>query len=459
MVARHAATVLLVALMPVLTADAAEATAALAARRALRRSSASAKLGGFAGDEVPEGPPEDADVARYGPDGCVSAWRSAASHCVIRTDCSGLTESMANFSVSFLCVDATGESSRHSFGAGAFGAQDTFDTLISCSSCAGVDDDVPAAPSAGATAGRGGAFLGLAAAAAAKIVPPAGTPGGPPAPVEPAAPSPPPPHMTVDAPTGISLEVLPRMQSESQMLTRWGAKKQEYEVTNRRLGRVFEQAKALKQNLTAAEVQIQFLLAKVTEKEPSGLRDADAKMSRFAFEIVNPFDQQAVPGTPSPPPPPQHGPWALVAHASERRNHRQQRHHRSGAGERRTRRAQRQMHLRRHRFHGHSSVNSAPGGPHADAEDDAEEAAPEWQPWAKEVPVSELVDQWGEQALVGAREPETYRQTDELVADALGLSSQEQEDQAELAGDPGDAEDLQADERDADEREGRGELW
>mmetsp|Transcript_103840 Transcript_103840/g.292221 ORF Transcript_103840/g.292221 Transcript_103840/m.292221 type:complete len:161 (+) Transcript_103840:124-606(+) len=150
MVARHAATVLLVALVPVLTADAAEATAGLAARRALRRSSASAKLGGFAGDEVPEGPPEDADVARYGPDGCVSAWRSAASHCVIRTDCSGLTESMANFSISFLCVDATGESSRHSFGAGAFGGQDTFDTLISCSSCAGVDDDVPAAPSAGA---------------------------------------------------------------------------------------------------------------------------------------------------------------------------------------------------------------------------------------------------------------------------------------------------------------------
>jgi len=85
-------------------------------------------------------PPPGAKIARYGPDRCISTWRGAASHCIVRTDCNGKLNNLASYAVQLFCIEASGNRVRHVFEQGAFDAQETFDTEIQCHRCVGVKE-------------------------------------------------------------------------------------------------------------------------------------------------------------------------------------------------------------------------------------------------------------------------------------------------------------------------------
>merc|ERR1719460_3206471 len=55
----------------------------------------------------------------------------------METSCEG--ESMADFTYGLMCVDSKGERVRHVFMGDAFDPVETFDTLITCDLCLGLD--------------------------------------------------------------------------------------------------------------------------------------------------------------------------------------------------------------------------------------------------------------------------------------------------------------------------------
>merc|ERR1719238_83080 len=82
-------------------------------------------------------PPSDA--AFYGPGGCVATYRSGAGTCVMQTRCTGKDTTEYNFGLS--CVDPEGSTTRHLFGVNSFDPEETFDTLVECKLCLGLDGD------------------------------------------------------------------------------------------------------------------------------------------------------------------------------------------------------------------------------------------------------------------------------------------------------------------------------
>merc|ERR1719460_1678357 len=78
------------------------------------------------------------EVVKYGPASCVSVWRSEAGHCIMSTKCN--KEDIANYEFGLVCVDKAGSPVKHLFGKDSFDPKETFDTLIKCDKCLGLED-------------------------------------------------------------------------------------------------------------------------------------------------------------------------------------------------------------------------------------------------------------------------------------------------------------------------------
>jgi hypothetical protein len=78
------------------------------------------------------------EVVRYGPAGCVSTWRNKDSCCMIRTNCQN--RDISKYEFGLICVDKVGQPVRHVFGKDSFDRQETFNTLIKCDKCLGLED-------------------------------------------------------------------------------------------------------------------------------------------------------------------------------------------------------------------------------------------------------------------------------------------------------------------------------
>jgi len=88
---------------------------------------------------APEANVPPSDAAFYGPGGCVATYRSGAGTCVMQTRCTGKDTSEYNFGLT--CVDSEGSTTRHLFGVNSFDPEETFDTLVECKLCLGLDGD------------------------------------------------------------------------------------------------------------------------------------------------------------------------------------------------------------------------------------------------------------------------------------------------------------------------------
>merc|ERR550514_2132224 len=76
-------------------------------------------------------------AAFYGPGGCVTTYKGPSGSCIMETSCEG--EDMSGFTYGLMCVDGKGERVRHVFMGDAFEPVETFDTLIQCDLCLGLD--------------------------------------------------------------------------------------------------------------------------------------------------------------------------------------------------------------------------------------------------------------------------------------------------------------------------------
>mmetsp|Transcript_53454 Transcript_53454/g.153368 ORF Transcript_53454/g.153368 Transcript_53454/m.153368 type:complete len:607 (-) Transcript_53454:45-1865(-) len=85
----------------------------------------------------PRAPPPPPPV-KYGPRGCVSTFKSKEGHCIMQTKCTSLD--IKGYSFGLVCVDKIGQPVRHLFGKDSFDPVETFDTLISCDQCLGLED-------------------------------------------------------------------------------------------------------------------------------------------------------------------------------------------------------------------------------------------------------------------------------------------------------------------------------
>jgi len=85
----------------------------------------------------PDGGPSD-EVVKYGPDSCVSTYRSPAGHCVVATKCA--EADISDYEFGLVCVDKVGRPVRHLFGKGSFDPEEVFDTVIPCDQCLGLED-------------------------------------------------------------------------------------------------------------------------------------------------------------------------------------------------------------------------------------------------------------------------------------------------------------------------------
>lgn len=88
---------------------------------------------------------------RYGPNGCVSVYKSEAQHCIMSTECR--SSDMANYEYGLVCVDKVGSPVKHLFGRDSFDPVETFDTLIVCNECLGLEDVPDGVALAGSIAG------------------------------------------------------------------------------------------------------------------------------------------------------------------------------------------------------------------------------------------------------------------------------------------------------------------
>jgi hypothetical protein len=78
------------------------------------------------------------EAIKYGPDSCVSVWRSAAGHCIMSTECD--KKAIAEYEFGLVCVDKKGSPVKHLFGKNSFDPKETFDTLIKCEQCLGLEE-------------------------------------------------------------------------------------------------------------------------------------------------------------------------------------------------------------------------------------------------------------------------------------------------------------------------------
>jgi len=78
-------------------------------------------------------------TAKYGPDGCISTYLSPKNTCMMKTDCKKQAEALKDYDFGLTCVDSDGKSVRHLFGTNSFDPEETFDTLIDCKLCIGLD--------------------------------------------------------------------------------------------------------------------------------------------------------------------------------------------------------------------------------------------------------------------------------------------------------------------------------
>jgi len=76
-------------------------------------------------------------AVKYGPHGCVSVYKSKG-HCIMSTDCD--KKDMSNYEFGLVCVDKTGSPVKHLFGKDSFDEKESFDTLIRCDQCLGLED-------------------------------------------------------------------------------------------------------------------------------------------------------------------------------------------------------------------------------------------------------------------------------------------------------------------------------
>jgi len=72
------------------------------------------------------------EAARYGPDGCVSTWKSPENHCIMQTKCKDVDISKYEFGL--VCVDKVGSPVRHLFGKDSFDEEETFESTDAGSS-------------------------------------------------------------------------------------------------------------------------------------------------------------------------------------------------------------------------------------------------------------------------------------------------------------------------------------
>jgi len=74
----------------------------------------------------------------FGPKKCVSTYKSTEGSCVMQTQCQ--PQDIEGYTFGLVCVDKTGFPVRHLFGVSSFEAVETFDTLIPCERCIGLND-------------------------------------------------------------------------------------------------------------------------------------------------------------------------------------------------------------------------------------------------------------------------------------------------------------------------------
>jgi hypothetical protein len=84
-------------------------------------------------------PPKSASF--YGPGSCVATYRSPTGTCIVETRCSGKEEQLKDYNVGLTCVASEGSTTRHLFGVNSFDLEETFDTLIPCKLCLGLDGE------------------------------------------------------------------------------------------------------------------------------------------------------------------------------------------------------------------------------------------------------------------------------------------------------------------------------
>lgn len=73
----------------------------------------------------------------YGPDNCVQTYLGDKGTCVMETKCKA--DAIKDHELGLTCVEKNGKSTRHLFGKNAFNPEETFDTLIDCEICLGLD--------------------------------------------------------------------------------------------------------------------------------------------------------------------------------------------------------------------------------------------------------------------------------------------------------------------------------
>lgn len=79
-----------------------------------------------------------AKVVKYGPNDCISLYKSKEDHCIMSTDCKA--GDIATYNFGLICVDEHGMPVKHMFGKDSFDPKETFDTLVKCKKCMGIDD-------------------------------------------------------------------------------------------------------------------------------------------------------------------------------------------------------------------------------------------------------------------------------------------------------------------------------
>lgn len=110
------------------------ATTATTVAPAASNTTAAATTAAAAVQHIP--PPS---AAFYGPSGCVATYRSKEGTCIMQTRCG--SQDISTYEFGLTCVDGQGETERHLFGTESFDTEETFDTLIECKLCLGLDGE------------------------------------------------------------------------------------------------------------------------------------------------------------------------------------------------------------------------------------------------------------------------------------------------------------------------------
>eukprot|EP00929_Paragymnodinium_shiwhaense_P076093 TRINITY_DN3903_c0_g1_i1.p1 TRINITY_DN3903_c0_g1~~TRINITY_DN3903_c0_g1_i1.p1 ORF type:complete len:672 (-),score=192.22 TRINITY_DN3903_c0_g1_i1:8-2023(-) len=84
--------------------------------------------------------PVDADsVVFYGPSRCVGVYKAQNGHCVVQTKCANTNTKQYNFGM--ICKQPDGSMAKHEFGEDSFDKEETFDTLLKCDDCLGLEEE------------------------------------------------------------------------------------------------------------------------------------------------------------------------------------------------------------------------------------------------------------------------------------------------------------------------------